>query len=164
MDYINGLNLSDCYEIFQNRSFVPSGYYRIQTPDGSLLSVYCNMEGSNCDCKGGWMRVGYLNMSEHNATCPSGLTQRQYNNIDHGVCGLPNSGMFSHTFFSTQGIHYNKVCGQLRGYQYRAPDAFNINSNNIDSCYVDGISITYGSSPRKHIWTYVNALTSDNVP
>ena len=38
VDYINGLNLCDCYEIFQNRSFVPSGYYRIQAPDGSLLS------------------------------------------------------------------------------------------------------------------------------
>ena len=67
--------------------------------------------------EGGWMRVGYLNMSEPNATCPSGLTQRQYNCIDHDVCGLPNSGVFSHTFFSTQGIHYSKVCGQIRGYQ-----------------------------------------------
>ena len=164
VDYINGLNFSDCYEIFQNRSFVPSGYYTIQAPNGSLISVYCDMEGSNCDGKGGWMRVGYLNMSERNATCPSGLTQRQYNNIDHGVCGLPNSGAFSHTFFSTQGIPYNKVCGQLRGYQYHSPDGFNDGSNNIDSCYVDGISITYGSNPRKHIWTYACGITSDNVP
>ena len=164
VDYINGLNLSDCYEIYQNRSFVPSGYYNIQGPNGLLISVYCDMEGSNCDGKGGWMRVAYLNMSEPNATCPPGLTKRQYNNIDHGVCGLPNSGVFSHTFFSTQGIHYNKVCGQLRGYQYHSPDGFGHGNNNIESCYVDGISITYGSSPRKHIWTYADALTSDNVP
>ena len=55
----------------------------------------------------------------------------------------------------------------LRGYQYQAPDAFGlngINDNNIDSCYVDGISITYGSSPHKHIWTYACGITSDNVP
>ena len=164
VDYINGLNFSDCYQIFQNRSFVPSGYYTIQAPNGSIISVYCDMEGSNCDGKGGWMRVGYLNMSEPNATCPSGLTQRQYNNIDHGVCGLPNSGTISHAFFPTQGIRYNKVCGQLRGYQYQSPDAFGHGSNNIESYYVDGISITYGSSPRKHIWTYAGGLTSDNVP
>ena len=164
VDYINGLNFSDCYQIFQNRSFVPSGYYKIQAPNGSLLSVYCDMEGSNCDGKGGWMRVGYLNMSEPNATCPPGLTQRQYNNIDHGVCGLPNSGTISHTFFSTQGIHYNKVCGQLRGYLYRCPDGFGHGNNIIESYYVDGISITYGSSPLKHIWTYAGGLTSDNFP
>ena len=37
----------------------PSGYYKIQSPNGSLISVYCDMEGSNCDGKGGWMTVGY---------------------------------------------------------------------------------------------------------
>ena len=46
VDYINRLNFSDCYEIFQNRSFVPSGYYTIQVPNGSLISVYCDMEGT----------------------------------------------------------------------------------------------------------------------
>ena len=76
------------------------------------------MEGSNCDGKGGWMRVGYINKSESGATCPPGLTLQQYNNIDHDVCGLPNSRVFSHTFFSTQEIGCSKVCGQRRGYQY----------------------------------------------
>ena len=164
VNYINKLNFSDCYDIFENRSSVPSGYYKILSSNGSLISVYCDMEGSNCDGKGGWMRVSYLNMSEPNATCFPGLTQQQYINIDHDVCGRPSSSLSGHTFFSTQGIHYNKVCGQLRGYQYRSPDAFGINSNNIDSCYVDGISITYGSNPRKHIWTYAGGLTSDNMP
>ena len=154
----------NCSLLLHAYSSAPSGYYTLQAPNGSLISVYCDMEGSNCDCKGGWMRVGYLNMSEPGANCLPGLTQQQYNNIDHDVCGLPDSGTFSHTFFSTQGIHYNKVCGQLSGYQYRAPDGFNSKKVVIDSCYVDGISITYGSSPRKHIWTYANGLTSDNVP
>ena len=136
----------------------------IQASNGSHILVYCDMEGSNCDGKGGWMRVGYLNMSEPYAICPHYLTQRQYNNIDHDVCGRPNSGMSAHTFSSTKRINYNKVCGQLRGYQYQSPDGFGHGNNNIDSCYVDDISITYGSSPRKHIWTYVNGFTSDNVP
>ena len=26
----------------------------------------------------------------------------------------------------------------------------------LDDGYVDGVSITYGSAPRKHIWTYAN--------
>ena len=156
VEYINDLSLSNCSHIYNGYSSAPSGYYTIQAPNGSLISVYCDMEGSNCDGKGGWMRVGYLNMSEPGATCPPDLMQRQYNNSDHDVCGRPNSGSFSHTFFSTRGIHYNKVCGQLRGYQYRSPEAFSSNIINIDSCYVNGISITYNSSPRKHIWTYAN--------
>ena len=67
------------------------------------------------------------------------------------MCGILNSGVFSHTFFSTQGNHYSKVCGQLRGYQYHSPDGFGQGSNNIESYYVDGVSITYSSNPRKHI-------------
>ena len=33
-------------------------------------------------------------------------------------------------------------------------DAFSTWNNNIDSYYIDGISITYSSNPRQHIWTY----------
>ena len=146
------LSLLSYSQIVLVNSSAPSSYYTLQAPDGFLISVCCDMEGNNCDDKGGWMRVDYINMSESGATCPPSLTQQQYNNIDHDVCGLPNSGVFSHTFLSTQGIGYSKVCGQLRGYQYQSPDAFY--GNNIESCYVDGISITYGSSPHRHIWTY----------
>ena len=60
-----------------------------------LLSMETVLMMSRLPCfllkKGGWTRVGYLNMSESGATCPLGLTKRQYNNIDHGVCGRTNS-------------------------------------------------------------------------
>ena len=46
------------------------------------------------------------------------------------------------------------MCGKVRGYQFGHPDAFGTVTNNIDSTYVEGISITYGSNPRQHIWTY----------
>ena len=39
-------------------------------------------------------------------------------------------------------------------------DAFNIQLSSINGNYVDGISITLGSS-RKHVWTYAAGL-SDN--
>ena len=51
-------------------------------------------------------------------------------------------------------MNYTKVCGKVRGYQFGHIDAFATGSNNIDSRYVEGISITYGSNPRQHIWTY----------
>ena len=74
------------------------------------------MEGSNCDGGGGWMRVGYLNMSESNARCPHGLTQQKFNGINHGLCGLNNSVTFGSTIFSSGGNNYSEVCGQIRGY------------------------------------------------
>ena len=41
--------------------------------------------------------------------------------------------------------------------------SYNINTNlNIDDNYVDGVSITYGSAPRKHLWTYA-AAQNDNT-
>ena len=55
-------------------------------------------------------------------------------------------------------VEYSKVCGQVRGYQYNLLLAFspyNLNTDlTIDDAYVDGVSITYGNTPRKHIWTY----------
>ena len=104
-------------------------------------------------------------MTESGATCPPGLSLQQYNNIDHGVCGRPNpsSAGCSSTTFSTFGLNYFKVCGQVRGYQYHSPDAFHRLSKGIDSYYVDGVSITYGQCPRKHIWTYACGIRENQV-
>ena len=147
-----------CLDIKQQNNLSLSGYYTIRLPNGSLISVYCDMEATNCDGKGGWMRIGYLNMSEPNATCPLGLTLRQFDNIDHRLCGRP---MSSSIIYSARGFYYSKVCGQIRGYQFGVPDGFPpLHGSNaipdIDNCntYVDGVTITYGSNPRKHIWTY----------
>ena len=112
------------------------------------------MKGTHCDEKGGWTRVGYLNTTDSSATCPTGLTQQQYNNIIHEVCGRPNpsSAGCSSTTFSTLGLSYYKVCGQVRGYEYNSPDAFGYmhfgKNEGIDTHYVDGISITHGQNPR----------------
>ena len=147
---------SSCADIYKANPDVKSGYYNITIE--SIVTVYCDMEGINCDEEGGWTRVAYLNMTEPGTTCPSGLTQTGYININHGVCGRsnPSSGGCVSTFFSTYNLNYSKACGQARGYQYRSPDAFAIQSDDIDSYYVDGVSITYGSNPRQHIWTYTS--------
>ena len=123
------------------------------------------MKGTHCDGEGGWTRVAYLNMTESGATCPPGLIQKQDNKIDHGLCGrrdLSSSDCDS-TIFSTYGLNYYKVCGQVRGYQYASTDAFYSLSKGIDSYYVDGVSITYGQNPRTHIWTYASGIREDRV-
>ena len=156
------LSFLNCSQILHVNSSATSGYYTIQAPNGSHISVYCDMEGSDCDSKGGWMRVGYLIMSEPGGTCPPGLTSHQYNNIDHGLCSRPvsSSGSSPSVFFSTYGVIYNKICGRVIGYQYGSPDGFPPNlgggylyNPNIDNIYDYGVSITYDSNPRKHVWT-----------
>ena len=109
------------------------------------------MEGINCDGEG---RVAYINMSESGTTCPPGLIMQEYDNIDHGLCGRCTSflGGYNSALFSSYGIKYKNVCGQIRGYMFGSP--FGFGGSNIDSLYVDGISITYDSLPRQHIWTY----------
>ena len=105
------------------------------------------------------MRVAYVNMSQSGATCPQGLTQTTLSGLT--LCGRNGPGCKS-TVFSTLGLNYSQVCGQLRGYQRGTPDGFHpyyaYPSHTIDSVYVDGVSITYGCPFRKHIWTYTNGL------
>ena len=82
------------------------------------------MEGINCDGEGGWTRVAYLNMTEPNATCPPGLILKDYNDTDHPLCGTDNKVGCNAAIFSSTGLMYSKVCGQVRGYQYHTSDAF----------------------------------------
>ena len=139
----------------------PSGYYQITAPNGSLVKVYCE---TNCGGEGGWTRVAYVNMSQSGTTCPQGLTQR--NIKGNNYCGRNIIGCQS-TVFPTHGLSYSRVCGRLRGYQYGGTDAFNASIiehyTSVDSNYVDGVSITYGSNPRKHVWTYAVGTVSYKV-
>ena len=55
------------------------------------------------------------------------------------------------------GISYSHVCGRVVRYQYGTPDASltppSFDRNRLDSHYIDGISITMGPPPRKHVWS-----------
>ena len=110
---------------------------------------------------GQWYRVAYLNMSDPTQQCPSSLRLYSANGIR--ACGRPSSmGAYSCSslsFASGNGRQYSKVCGQVIGYQVGSTDvSFNWQAS-IDTAYVDGVSITYSSSPRTHIWTYAAGLS-----
>ena len=151
-----------CQEILYCFPSAPSGYHKISVPNGSLVEVYCDMEGTNCGGQGGWMRVAHVNMSQSGASCPEGLVHVQDALSGLELCGQSGTGCQA-TVFSTLGLGYSRVCGQLRGYQNGTTDAFRAyhenNNLKIDEPYVDGVSITYGSSVTKHIWTYANGIS-----
>ena len=140
-----------CQDILYCFPSASSGYHEITLPNGTIVQVYCNMEGTNCGGQRGWTRVVYVNMSQPNAICPQGLPQRSVN-------GLPYCGWFSGTGCASAllniTINYNQVCGRVAGYQENLPGAFRYGTNiNIDQFYFVGLAIMYGR-PRKHIWTY----------
>ena len=68
--------------------------------------------------------------------------------------------------FTSHGREYNRVCGRIYGQQNGHPDGFNANYN-INSYYVDGVSVTHGY-PRNHIWsfagTYRKESSTGNIP
>ena len=104
------------------------------------------------------MQVVKLDMTNNSHQCPSGTTLRT--DLPRRLCGIGISGTgCSTTTFNTYGIEYRQVCGKIIGYQDQSPDAFGEGQSQvIDGNYVDGISLTHGSNPRKHIWTFAAAL------
>ena len=104
------------------------------------------------------MQVVKLDMTNSSHQCPPGTTLRT--DLPSRLCGIGISGLgCSSTIFDMYGIEYSQVCGKIIGYQDRTPDAFGQASQpSIDTTYVDGISLTHGRNPRKHIWTFAAAL------
>ena len=158
-------NATSCKDIVSADPSAASGYYEIYDSNNVERVVYCKMDG--CDGEGGWMRIAYLNMTEPNSTCPSGMTTLSFDNIDHDLCGRHPSagGNCDSVFFSVDGYNYSKVCGQMRGYQYHSPDGFQgyLNGKGIEENYVCGYSITYGNEPRNHIWTYAGGIHQNRI-
>ena len=138
-----------CQEIKQLQPNSASGYYYIDDQ-----SVYCEI-GTLCNSEGVWTRLGYLNMSDSTYDCPSGFNLYNLNG-DVRACGRFNGdgGSCKSIQFQSLGSSYTEVCGRVEGYYYKTNDALNTGINNINSPYVDGVSITQGD-PRQHIWTLI---------
>ena len=147
-----------CGDILRCNSSASSGYYQIRAANGSTVQVYCDMEGTNCEGEGGWMRVANLNANHQSNPCPDGFQVMTHGNKKFCIRDAHISGCRSIPI-ETFGNAYSQVCGKVRGYSYGAVDAFSRSSTaEPDENYVDGVTITYGSSPALHIWTYAAGL------
>ena len=145
----------------------PSGYYWIRSSNGTAVQVYCDMDRvCGCNSTGGWTRVAYLNMTDPSQQCPSAWTLQTRSSEPRRLCGRTSttSASCDSVTYSTFGINYSHVCGRVIGYQSRAPDAFrNQRSQTIEGYYVDGVSLTHGSSgSRQHIWTFAAGAVENN--
>ena len=140
---------TSCEEIKKKQPNSPSGVYLLATSGGDTKYVYCNMR-ELCGSGGGWTRLAYLDMSDSTVNCPSGF--RLYQSGGVRACGRATSsgGSCESVQFPSNGISYSQVCGRVVGYQYDTPCLDTTlwwYHNNLNSWYVDGVSITRGS-PR----------------
>ena len=146
---------TSCQEIKNKQPNSPSGVYLLATSNGTK-HTYCNME-ELCGSGVGWTRLGYLDMTDATVNCPSGF--RLYQSGGVRACGRTTSGCVS-VQFPSNGISYSQVCGRVVGYQWGATDAAQVRGashNEINSYYIDGVSITRGF-PRQHVWTLMAGL------
>ena len=139
-----------CSDVLKTNPSAPSGYYNIILTNGTTTTVYCSMD-LNCNGERGWMKVGYLNMTDPNEQCPPGF--RLYEEDGVRACGRQSTGCQSVTYPS-HDISYSQVCGKVIGYQKGLTVA--IFSQDYYG-YADGVIITRGY-PRQHIWTFMAAL------
>ena len=166
---------TSCQEIKRKQPNSPSGEYLLAVNGSKTKHVYCHME-ELCGSGGGWTRLAYLNMTDSTENCPSGF--RLYQSGGVRACGRAYNNDYScqSVQFPSNGISYSQVCGRVVGYQYASTDAVQHGEwrnpqqyiggtdpkhNDINSVYVDGVSITRGS-PRQHVWTLMAGLTGSS--
>ena len=131
----------------------------IKTAARSLLrdSIVPDLQSYTFLCGGstGWRRVVYLNMSDPTQQCPSVW---QEITSPFRVCGRRStSASCEGLTYSTGSEQYDQVCGRIIGYEIATPSLFTGAGQSIDTPYIDGVSVTYGS-PRQHIWSFGGGL------
>ena len=120
--------------------------------DGSIILSCAGVEGQ-------WRTIAGINISAKD-DCPTGWLKSSHNGVSFCRAPSDDGGCYS-TFFSTNGVSYQHVCGRAKGYQKGSPEAFH-NTWSIDTYYVEGLSITHGS-PRQCIWTYAVGSTDNGI-
>ena len=155
---------SSCEDIYNNNPETgdKSGYYRINETQWT----YCNMTAiangdfiSTCaGVGGGWRKIVNINISAGD-DCPGEWRKATQSGVSFCRVASDGGSTCSSASFSTNGISYQRVCGRATGYQKGDTFAFygeHAFGATIEQTYVSGLSITYSSNPRQHIWTFAS--------
>ena len=144
-----------------------TGYYWIKNSTGSINQVYCDMV-RRCQCGGGtrgWTRVAHLDMTNPDHQCPAGLSlEASRKRLCEKSSFVPGCAS---VVYPTHGQEYSRVCGKIKAYQKSHPAAFRPykqrNTLTLNDSYVDGVSLTCGTGPRQHIWTFAAAYSDATI-
>lgn len=153
---------ASCHELAA-ASILPSGLYWVRAANGSSVRVYCDLTTTFGAGLKGFVRVVEFDSSQQAHQCPSSL-QEVEQSCASVLCGRGQSSPgCSSVYYSTFGVSYSMVCGRILAYQFSTPNAFFAyqydSTLSIDDVYLDGVSVTYGSSPRQHIWSFAAGIS-----
>ena len=153
-----GFPFTSCAAIMQEFP-LSSGNYYFRSSSGSTFKAYCDMTRSCGGITGGWIRFADLDMSNISNKCPASL--RLLSSPRRACIGVTADPPACYiTRFAVNSFNYSKVCGRIIGYQFGNPRAF-YDYPNINTLFVDGVALTYGKKPRKHIWSFSAAYNED---
>ena len=155
-----------CQAIHMLQPSFTSGYYWVMSSNGSSVRVYCDMTQFCGNVTGGLTRVARLNNETRPLLCIDNFTTTNENT--RCVRSTENAGC-SNIIFSVMNIPYSHICGTVQAFWFDSPDGFTGSqrpSRTINDNYVDGISLTYGTSNKTHIWTFIadGAGSNQNCP
>ena len=139
-----------------------TGEYLIRTSDNNVTRMNCTLY--TCDgVSGGWKRVAYLDVNDPSASaCPNGLQRRD---SPLSCIKTATGGGCSAVTYAIND-NYKCIFGRINALQVGTPDGFQTFGESrpatptINDNYVDGVSLTHGSNPRTHIWTYAATTPS----
>ena len=131
-------------------SILNSGYYWIQSWNGSVVKVYCDVTRRCGNITGGWMRVALLDMRDNSAQCPPGLC---LNTTPPRTCRKCAYNVTCSSDVFPVYINYTKVCGKIIGYQIGTVDAFSKQYTGG----LDGVKLSR-RNPSENIWTFAAAF------
>ncbi len=151
---------SSCQQILDCDPSSPSGDYWLETLSGTQLLRTCDMNITCGNVTGGWLRIVNVDTRVNGVQCPGTLGEVGFSGGLNVCRRTAEEAGCSEAFFITN-TSYSQVCGKVIGYQVAATDTFgpNTRSRGIDDAYLDGVSLTYGFSPRNHIWSFAAGHT-----
>ncbi len=155
-----------CAAILLANPSAESGNYSLRSanaaPSDPSTSVFCDMT-LDCDgVVGGWRQIADIDAT---IGCPEGFSQSTTSPSRQPVISLCSPdfnvgpGCLVSLSFPVNSIEYNQVCGRIIGSYNIASRLTGFGSltggtGTVDGLYVEGISLTHGSSPRTHVWTF----------
>ena len=141
-------SLHSCQAIHIFQPSFTSGYYWVVSSNGSSVCVYCDMTKSGGNVTGGLTRVAILNNETRRQLCTDNFTTTDDNT--RCVRSTEDAGC-SNIVFPVMNIPYSHICGTVQAFWFGTPDSFTgskRSSTTINDNYVDGISLTYGTSNK----------------
>ena len=141
-----------------------SDYYWLRAGNGSAVRVYCDLTSEFAGMSShGFMRAAHLDMDQPLHNCPASLRTLNSSCGARRLCGRGQSSPgCSSVTYSIWGIPFQRVCGRVIGFQFSSTNAFLASqydpSLSLEEAYLDGVSLTYGHSPRHHIWSFAAGL------